>query len=94
MIPMKVYFTEKMVPDFISWYETHPELPEIEALSIDTVSDLITITEGNSPDINYKFAPQIVINSTPEIIQLLDKFLFEQQIVGTKDKYELRINLK
>lgn len=94
MIPMKVYFTTKMLTEFITWYESNPKLPEIEGLSIDTVSDLITITDGHSPDKPYDIMPQVVITSTPEIIQLVDKFLFEKQIVGTKDKRELRINLR
>ena len=91
MIPMKVYFFNNMLKDFKIWYESNPELPEIEALSTNNVSELISVTDGFLYD---DITPQVVINSKPEIIQLLDQFLLEQNIVGTKEKFELRINLK
>lgn len=91
MLPMKNYFTDNFLSDFLNWYHSNPELEKIKALSTEKASLNIMISEG----FYYDGTPQTIINAKQPIIHLIDKFLFEEMhIIAYKEKEELRINMR
>ena len=92
MFPMKNYFRNEFLAEFLNWYHSNQKLTQIEALSNENASRNILIFESFYP--SDGITPQTVIRSTQPIIKIIDKFLFEEKhFIAFKEINELRINM-